>query len=58
MSTDRKPRCEAMHMEVKAGDVVDVSAASVDSLYRCFYGVHDTGEHRNANGDTWTDPKP
>jgi hypothetical protein len=55
VTVDRKPRCDKMHLEVKAGDVVDMS--TVDSLYRCFYGVHDTGEHRNANGDVWTDPK-
>lgn len=46
-----------MHWEVEAGEEILVDMSTVDSLYRCFYGVHDTGEHRNANGDVWNDPK-
>lgn len=54
MSVDRKPRCTAVKLEVKAGDEIDM--ATVESLYRCFYGENHPDDHKNANGDQWPNP--
>lgn len=57
MTSDSKPRCRAtkgsyaLNTE-RPGSVVYFHESSM----RCFYGVHDTGKHRNAEGSEWDTP--